>query len=308
LYEAKVVVTAVESAGALGVLAALDQGGLTPADLTVSCGLRPDPARALLNVLAGLGLARLDEDGRYSAALNDLAGLPRWLACADAGRALTPTEPAAAAHRPGGAAVLYPSVVRRIGELFAPAPECAAVELARRIRPGARVADLGAGAAPWSLALARHDLRIRVTAVDLPAVVPVTRDVVEAAGCLAQYTFQAGDMFETVLPAGAFDVVLLGNVCHLFDEATNKRLLTMGASLLAPHGHLAIVDVLADDQRRPLAAALYTLSLLGRTEGGGTYAGSDYARWLAAAGCRSVEQIPLTQSLPFTLVTGSAPG
>jgi SAM-dependent methyltransferase len=65
------------------------------------------------------------------------------------------------------------------------------------------------------------------------------------------------------------DLVLVGNLCHLFDEPSNRRLLGRLAHTLRPGGTLAILDVLADvpaADRRSLA--LYALELLARTGGG----------------------------------------
>jgi hypothetical protein len=99
--------------------------------------------------------------------------------------------------------------------------------------------------------------------------------------------------------------VARGNVCHLCDEPTNRRLLARAARWLVPGGRLVILDFLADDERLPISAALYELSLAGRSVTGGLHSGADYQRWLADAGCTRVERVPLTDFSSITLVSGS---
>jgi hypothetical protein len=80
--------------------------------------------------------------------------------------------------------------------LSAPAPlgdmEC------RCGRPGGadRILDVGAGAAPWSLAIARRNPRCRVTALDLGAVLAVTRRAVATAGQADRFDYISGDVFD----------------------------------------------------------------------------------------------------------------
>jgi hypothetical protein len=70
------------------------------------------------------------------------------------------------AHEPAGAAALYPDVVPLLSALFAPVALRAARLLTGRF---GNVLDVGAGAAPWSIALAASSPGVRVTALDVPA-------------------------------------------------------------------------------------------------------------------------------------------
>lgn len=119
---------------------------------------------------------------------------------------------------------------------------------------------------------------LRVTAVDLPAVVPSTHRAVAAAGHADRYTVVAADLFTVELPAPGFDLVLLGNLCHLFDEPTNRRLLDRAAGWLSPGGRVAVVDIVSDGERRPATTALYALNLLGRTVSGGVRPAATHRR------------------------------
>src|SRR4029450_7896331 len=107
----------------------------------------------------------------------------------------------------------YPDIVTSLGTLMRPAAEAVAEYLS-----GAdQILDVGAGAAPWSLVLARRDPGCRVTALDFASVLALTRRAVGEAGFADQFEYLAGDAFEVSLPPATYDLVLLGNLCHLFD-------------------------------------------------------------------------------------------
>ncbi|HEU5447926.1 MAG TPA: class I SAM-dependent methyltransferase, partial [Acidimicrobiia bacterium] len=125
-----------------------------------------------------------------------------------------------------------PPIVDSLATLFAPAASTAAEQLAGGEHR--RVLDLGAGAAPWTIAIAERDASCRITAVDLPPVIESTRRAASAAHCDNRFEFVAGDLFDVELDTGHFDLVVAGNLCHLFDEATNRRLFHRIVEWLAP--------------------------------------------------------------------------
>jgi SAM-dependent methyltransferase len=305
LQEAVAAGAALAAAARLGVLARLAAGPADPPALARDCAIGERGARLLLAALAGLGLAASADDGSYRAAVPDLGGLAALIApWAGLAEAVRDDRGPDAADTPDGAAALYPGVVTRLGAMFAPLAECAADLLAA---PGLRVLDAGAGAAPWSLAIARRDAGCRVTAVDLPAVLPATRRAAAAAGCDGQLTYLAGDFFALDLGAG-YDLAIAGAVCHLFDGATNRQLLGRLFGALRPGGTLAVVEVLPNERLDgPRPAVLYALGLLLRTSRGQTYPFSAYAGWLRDAGYEAVERTDLGGGLPVSLITARRP-
>ena len=189
--------------------------------------------------------------------------------------------------------------------MFAPAAARAAEHLSS---PGLRVLDVGAGAAPWSLALAAHDPSCHVTAVDLPAVLQVTRQAVAAAGCAAQFAYMSGDVFAVDWGRAAYDLAIVGNLCHLFDADANRRLLGRLFDALRPGGRLAIIDALPNDQLDgPRSVALYALGLLLRTQHGRVYPYFTYVGWLHEAGYDAVQRIALGEAPPLNLIMARRP-
>jgi len=184
----------------------------------------------------------------------------------------------------------------------------AVVQTADRLGVLARLdGGRGAGAAPWSLALAARDPACLVTAVDLPAVLPATRRAVTDAGCERQFRFLAGDLFDVELGRGAHDLAIAGNLCHLFDEAANRRLLGRLHDALRPGGTLAVVDVMPGDGPTPRWVALYELGLLLRTASGRVHPLAAYLGWLHDAGFEPPERHRLVDRAQGVLLVARNP-
>jgi SAM-dependent methyltransferase len=284
----------------LGVLKRLGRGPVDATTLATDCHIREEVAPALLTALASLGLAQQHEHGTYIGVSGDLVPalelLKRWDHFAD-GLQHRPEIPVEA---PPGADGAFCQTVGPLAAMCTPALKKAVEHLAGA---GPRVLDLGAGAAPWSIGLAAANAEATVTAVDLPAVLALTRQAVSAAGCDAQFRFVGEDVFTVELDEGVFDLIIAGNLCHLFDEPTNRRLLSRAARWLVPGGTLAVIDFLFNERRDgPRGVALYAVELVRRAPSGQVYPFSSYAGWLRDAGCERVERVELSNHPPVTLV------
>jgi O-methyltransferase domain len=169
----------------------------------------------------------------------------------------------------------------------------------RRFRPAL------AGLPPWSLALAARDPSCMITAVELPGVVGSTRTAVRAARLDDQYGFVAGDAFDVDWGhLATYDLAFVANLCHLFDDETNVRLLGRVAEALRPAGTVAIVDVLSNERGDgPRSAVLYALGLVLRTAQGGIFSYSTYRRWLDECGFEAVRRRSLAGAVPLSLIT-----
>jgi len=303
LHEALAASAAIDAAERLGVFARLAHGPTTPSTLARDCAIGERGASLLLAALASLGLTEVNADGAYRLTLANPARLTaRFIALA---QVIRDDHPLVSLDTPGGAESFYPAVTALLGTMMTSAAQEAAVYLTAS---GLRVLDLGAGAAPWSLALAACDATCRICALDLPAVVPTTRRAVEAAGYGTQFDYLSGDLFTSEWGERAYDLVIVANLCHLFGEAANQYLLGRVFVALRPGGKLAIVDALSDEQQSgPRPVALYALDLLMRTETGRVYPYTTYARWLHAAGYEAVERSDLSTTPLLSLLTAQRP-
>jgi len=303
LQDACATAAAIHSALELGVVARVTESPADPAAVAADCGLTQQGARALLSALAGLELLELGDDGCFRPAYSDLAELAElfrpWASLQPALRG--ERRPADAATT-AGAQSLYPRLVSQLGALFRQSADHAAGLLAQ---PSLQVLDVGAGAAPWSLALAARDPSCRITAVELPGVIASTRAAVRRAGLDDQYEFVEGSAFDVDWGGPAsYDLALVANLCHLFDDEANLRLVRRVADALQRNGRVAIVDILPSERGDgPRPAVLYALGLVLRTGSGRIYPYSTFRRWLGEGGFDDIRRHSLPGPYPFTLIT-----
>ncbi|MBV9846132.1 MAG: methyltransferase domain-containing protein [Kutzneria sp.] len=299
LQRAAGTVAAYSTAVRLGLLDHIDRAPADPDAVAVACGASRRGVRATLATLEAAGLVERLDDGRYRTVVPRLAGmhpaLSLWNRLADTVRSgLAATEaddPVAAARLSLHTAALptpWDDVVRTVTE---------------RLPPARTVLDVGAGTAPWTIALAARDARCRVTALDLPPVLAVTRRAVAEAELSGQFDYLPGDLLNIRLPARHYDLIMVAQVCHLFDEATTESLLTRLSRALAPGGVLSVVDLSADSP----GSAVHELSLLLRTRAGTLHRPEAYQHWLTAAGLTASDQVKLSADPELVLVVGGKP-
>jgi 2-polyprenyl-3-methyl-5-hydroxy-6-metoxy-1,4-benzoquinol methylase len=290
-----------QTSAELGLIDRLATGPRDATALAAACSIDPSMTQLLLDALAGLGVTRREAEGRYELAVDGLS----LLAAVDRGWSQLPDvmrtgDPVVPVHTADGAETFYPDIVPSLSALVAPATRRAARLLTGS---GVDVLDVGAGAAPWSIPLARHSAGVRVTALDLPAVIAATRRAVDTAGLGDRFDYLAGDMFACALPAAAYDVVLLANVCHLFGAAQNTTLLRRLRPALRPGGLLAIIDVLAPaEAAAPLSVSLYSLGLRLRTPDGAVHSLAAYEGWTRGAGFGPIQLETLSSTPSLCLL------
>jgi SAM-dependent methyltransferase len=148
------------------------------------------------------------------------------------------------------------------GVLLAPA-------LARKLDLSCHTAllDVAGGSGIYACALATIHPHLRATVYERPPVDDIARGWIAKRGCADRVSVLAGDMFEGEFPRG-FDLILLSNVLHDWDDSAAAELVAKAARALEPGGKLLIHDAFLDaDKRGPLAVAQYSALLMHSTEG-----------------------------------------
>ncbi len=154
-------------------------------------------------------------------------------------------------------------------------------EALRRAPASGRALDLGGGPGTFSRELL--DRGWEVVLVDTPAVIDHVADAYGLAD-LEGLELVAGDFHEE-LPEGPFDLVLLANITHIFDDEANARLMRRLGERTAPGGVVAAMDFVRGVE--PFAA-LFAVTMLMHTERGDTHPLARYEAWLEAAGLEEV--------------------
>ncbi|MDW7726450.1 MAG: methyltransferase [Candidatus Methanoperedens sp.] len=94
------------------------------------------------------------------------------------------------------------------------------------------------------------------------------------------------DGFVEDLKGNSFDIVFMGNICHIYSEYVNMNLIRHAGELLNNNGMIAIEDFVRG--RSPIAE-MFAVNMLANTEGGNTYTESRYREWLEKAGFGKIE-------------------
>jgi SAM-dependent methyltransferase len=141
------------------------------------------------------------------------------------------------------------------------APEI--VERCLKRRPGIRsVLDVGGG--PGTYARLFSERNIDVTILDRPEVIEIAQPELKA---WSRIRMVPGD-FHRELPPGPFDLVLMGNIFHIYGPEENLKLLERARGTLNIGGVVAIVDLVRGRSSR---APLFALTMLVNTDSGGAW-------------------------------------
>jgi SAM-dependent methyltransferase len=100
------------------------------------------------------------------------------------------------------------------------------------------------------------------------------------------------DEFVKEFEGKLFDIVFMGNICHIYSEEENKRLLNNVTKLLRKGGLVAIEDFV---RGRSPDAEMFAVNMLANTEGGSTWTEAQYREWLKSAGFHSIEITDLAE-------------
>ncbi len=138
-----------------------------------------------------------------------------------------------------------------------------------------RVLDVGGG--PLTNAVAFAQKGGTVTVLDLPEVVDMMVGRLETE---LPIEMVKGD-FRKGLPKGPYDLIYLGNVCHLYGEKINRTLFVRASRVIKNGGRLVIKDIVRGTGQE---AALFAVNMLLNTKEGGTWTYEQYKGWLQSAG------------------------
>ena len=100
----------------------------------------------------------------------------------------------------------------------------------------------------FGIAIAQQNPSATIVAADWPAVLAVAEENARHFAVSDRYRLLPGDVLDLNLGDG-FDAVVMPNVMHLWDRATNVRFLKKVHAALAPKGQVIIVEFVPNDDR-----------------------------------------------------------
>ena len=130
-----------------------------------------------------------------------------------------------------------------------------------------KLLDIAGGSGIYACALSAKNPHLRATVLERPPVDRIARECIEKQGCSERVDVLAGDMFAEPLPVG-FDVHLMSNVLHDWDEPDVSKLLQKSHAALPDEGLLVIHDAYINAEKTgPLHIAEYSALIMNITEG-----------------------------------------
>jgi SAM-dependent methyltransferase len=145
--------------------------------------------------------------------------------------------------------------------------------------------DIGGSHGYYSVALCRRHEGLRSEVLDLPQAVEQAAPLLAAEGMGDRVVHRAGDALESDLGTEAYDLVLIAQLVHHFNEAQNRELAVRVAAALRPGGVLAVLDEFRPRTAKEagqLGALLEFYFAL--TSQSGTWAVEEIADWQRQAG------------------------
>ena len=292
----------------LGVFEALDDApadGMTAEELAGRVGLPAPHLEALLDSVVALGLLDRVVDGFK---LNDaarryllvdgaasMAGLipvapgphENWTRLADtvrSGRPATPIDDDPAAF-----------YVPLVEGTFTTMWRCASradFKMRYSALAAPRILDLGAGGAPWSIAMLQSCDDGRATVNDLDGVIDVARRKTVEHGVADRCEFRPGDFHTIPVEDGAYDIVVLGHICRTEGPDGARHLVERAYRALRPEGRIVLADYfIGPNHKTNPHAVLMGMTMMASTVNGFGVTTEAATAWLRGAGFEAVRLI-----------------
>lgn len=169
-----------------------------------------------------------------------------------------------------------------------------------------RLLDVGGGPGTYSVALLQRTPGLRSTVLDVPGVLAVTRELIDASGYADRIDLMPGDYLTSPFGTG-FDAVLMSGMMHRETPASCRHLLRKAFDALGPGGLVIVSDVFFDDdtKRTPPFAVYFALNMALTSDEGSAHARTEMADWMRETGFASVQTLELPKPNPHTLVIGT---
>ena len=159
-------------------------------------------------------------------------------------------------------------------------------------KPFKTLCDVGGATGLLSIEVARKHPHLRAISFDLPAVEPVAKKSIAAAGLSGRIGTAAGDFFKDPLPRA--DLITMGMVLHDWNLEKKMHLIRAAFDALPPGGALVAIEALIDDDRREnLFGLLMSLNMMIEFGDAFDYSGADFRRWCAEAGFKRFDVLHL---------------
>lgn len=316
---------ALRAAVELDLFKAVGEGPADAAALAAKCAASERGTRILCDYLVIMELLT-KEDGQYSHTPTSsvfldprspacVASITRFLASPEMlepfnhlsdivrnGRTTLPGEGSVSPENP-----IWVDFARSMAPMMAPlSGPLSAIVLEGQESSAVQVLDIAAGHGLFGIEVAKQNPAAHITALDWAAVLEVALENASKAGVADRFSTLPGSAFDAEY-GGPYDIVLLTNFLHHFDEYTCVGLLRKVRASLKPGGRAATLEFVPNEDRvSPPMAARFSMTMLGTTAAGDAYTYRELESMYRKAGYESISGHPIPMS-PHTVVMGRVP-
>ena len=189
---------------------------------------------------------------------------------------------------------IWVEFARSMMPMMVPAAHAIAGLLGAAPQDPIKVLDIAAGHGVFGITIAQQYSRAEIVAVDWKAVLGVAEENARAAQVHDRYRTIAGDAFSVDVGTG-YDVALVTNFLHHFDQPTCTRFLRKMHAALKPGGRVVVLEFVPNPDRvSPPVPARFSLTMLAGTPAGDAYTLPELTRQIEDAGFSGVS----THALP----------
>jgi SAM-dependent methyltransferase len=182
---------------------------------------------------------------------------------------------------------IWVEFARTMGPMMVPAAHAIA-EMVAGTSGALKVLDIAAGHGLFGITIAQRNPLAQIVAADWPAVLAVASENARSAQVQDRYRALPGDAFKVDFPSG-FDVALVTNFLHHFDQPTCTNFLRKVHAALAPGGRVVVLEFVPNPDRvSPPVPARFSLTMLAGTPSGDAYTFAELQHQLEDAGFRNV--------------------
>lgn len=300
----------------LDLFTPLKDRSMTAGEIALAIGAKSDRLRLLLWALVAAGLLT-EKDGRFAntpeANRYLVKGLPTYMGC------LHGTLANAWALRLKTAASLRTGVPQDKLD-FSSSPSSELEKFLRRVNTNniattrsllARhdfssiktLADVGCGGAGLAMTMAQTFPNLKVAAVDLPEITPITRKIVQEESLAGRVEVLSADVVSGPLP-GSYDAVILRALIQVLSAKDARAAIKNIGAALEPGGRVYIIGYVLDDSRiSPSVAVGFNLNFINSFDAGEAYTESEHREWLSEAGFVDIERANYTLAGEISLIT-----
>ncbi len=169
-----------------------------------------------------------------------------------------------------------------------------------------KMLDVGGGPGTYALEWAKLHNRLKATIFDIPPVLEIAQADIKRYGLEDRVDTLPGNFTTDGFGAG-YDLILMANVLHMYDEKISQDMIGKAFKSLLPGGRLVIHGFCTDEEETgPLEDAIFSLSIGMLTQGGRAHPVKEKIQWLEEAGYKDIRHFRV-QAMPTGVIMGVKP-